>query len=153
LEFAQYDHPGGGRSLLLRTYWDRYPWTSKWISSENITCHNFCGSHFLCFFVHWNLFFFITGVKSCFFLGLLAIFPLSINFLINWWMYIHPRSWQISFKVYTSLFRIFNAVSHHLDISSSRFSFSAAPPPTLDSDVIVVIAPLNNPANCGFGYS
>jgi len=38
-----------GSPLLLRTYWDRYPWNSKWLSSENITCLNFCWSHFLCF--------------------------------------------------------------------------------------------------------
>ena len=71
-----------GSPLLLRTYCDRYPWTSKWLSSENITCLHFCRPHFLCFFAHCSLFFFIIGVKSCFFLGLLAILPLSINLLL-----------------------------------------------------------------------
>jgi len=41
----------------------------------------------------------------------------------------------------------------HLVISSSRFSFSAASPPSLGSNPIVVIAPLDNPDHRGLGYS
>ena len=74
--------PWRGSPSLLRTYWDRYPWTSNWLSSENITCLHFCWSHFSSFFAHCSPFFFITVVKSCFFLGLLAILPLSINLLL-----------------------------------------------------------------------
>ena len=64
-------------SPLLLTNQLCFPYTIKWLSSENKTFFQSAVVHSLYFFAYASLFFFISTFKSCFFCGFLPFYQLK----------------------------------------------------------------------------
>jgi len=110
---------------------------------------------FFLFFAHCSLFFLITVVKSCFFLGLLAILPLSINILLIVdecaFTTAAEKSLLRSTLVFLGSLTLFLII-----IWSSRavvFLFLLHLPCRWIVTSSLSFSPPNSPVNRGFGYS